>query len=121
MPDLREHLTAVGQNQQVLRFLERSSEHCGWRVVVIFYIAVHLVEAYLARRPAPPNHTDKHTRRNKEMRLHFPAPIFQHYRYLKEKSEDARYNCVPFTEGIVETQIKPSLRAVGGYIGPLLR
>ena len=57
-----------------------------WAVTCLFYAAVHYVNAHVGNRPVPDNHTDRDSYVRGNMQL-----IHNDYRWLRTKSQDARY------------------------------
>jgi hypothetical protein len=92
VPSRSEHLAKAESNQR-LAIAFQSDPHVDWSVTVLFYAALHLVEATLA-----PIHSMNHTDRNQNIQQdpHLQA-IYLLYRELYRRSLDARYDCVPFT------------------------
>ena len=63
----------------------------GWAVTLLFYAAMHLVQAYLVNRNPPP---ETHSAREALItRLPILRPLADDYRALKKYSELARYEC----------------------------
>jgi hypothetical protein len=100
-----------------------------WAAVVMFYCAVHWVEAVLAElSPADQEHSATHRSREARMRAHptvFTEPVYDAFRWLKTWSVHARYddwqatgfftpeNLVTLREetlGLVTTELSRALR-----------
>ena len=85
----------------------------------MFYAALHLLDAYLARKGVHPrNHAARNRHLSQEPQLNV---IWNFYRDLYDRSIDARYDCVPFSQAIVGTlrqvsygPLEQHLRAVLG-------
>jgi hypothetical protein len=93
MPSRSDHLAKAESNQRLAIALQGGSQ-VDWSVTVLFYAALHLIEATLA----PHLHSTSHIVRDHNVQHHPDLqPIYQHYRHLYRRSLDARYNCVVFT------------------------
>ena len=92
MPSQAEHLAKAESNQR-LALAFQNGPHVDWSVTVLFYAALHLVEAALA-----PVHSTNHADRNPNIQ-HDPHlnAIYLYYRELYRRSLDARYDCVVFS------------------------
>src|SRR4051812_13984154 len=95
MADEKEHLAAAAENKQLGLTLLVSPLSPRWSVVLAFYSALHLVDAYLVRVGyRPRNHED---RRASIQRLRELRPLWEDYRTLDTRSREARYDFKPFT------------------------
>jgi hypothetical protein len=92
VPDRRRHLSKAEQNETLSLSLQGGG-HNDWAVTLLFYAALHLVDAYLDPMQ-PKRHTD---RRNLIRNDPVLRPIWFHYRELDDRSRDARYECLPFS------------------------
>lgn len=89
-----------------------------WRIIILYYAAMHYVDAYLATRNV---HPDSHADRKREMReVRELDPIYDIYRTIENSSRDARYEAVPFTPQDV-AEIDRRVRQVDSHICDLLR
>jgi len=65
MPSQTAHLNQARANEDLARELsarETSPTHISWAAVVLFYTALHLVDAYLAQRGTnPATHAERDT------------------------------------------------------------
>ena len=68
-----------------------------WAVTCLFYAAVHYVNAHVGNRPVPDNHTerDSYVRGNMQ-------PVYNDYRWLRTKSQDARYHLRNLPKTVVD-------------------
>lgn len=108
------HLAKAELNQRLAVALQKS--HSDWSVTVLFYAALHLVEATLA-----PRHSSSHTDRDYNVQQHPQLrPIYPDYRHLYRRSLDARYDCFNFSplqaQHLYVTRYEPIKR----YLQPLL-
>jgi hypothetical protein len=80
----------VQQAREFFRFYERlvdEGEELGWAVVVLFYTALHLVQAYAVRRGERPT---GHDERRGFIARKLPS-LVDPYRRLETESQRARY------------------------------
>jgi hypothetical protein len=85
------HLTRAQQNYETYQRLKNSGQDLDWAVTVLFYTALHLVQAYFVEQAAtgfdiPQTHQERATRIGLKL-----LPIYRHYRALEERSRSARY------------------------------
>ena len=88
-------------------------------ITVAFYVAVHRIEAYLAR--VLEFHSTDHKVRNGTMaKIADLKPIFGHYQELYNKSMESRYDCLlaRWTDAEVE-RILSKLDAIESHLGKL--
>ena len=73
-----------------------SKNYIGWKIVVLFYETIHMIEAYLAEKNINPgNHKDrKDAIINDDI---FGKKTFRTYKKLYYLSQKARYDCVVIT------------------------
>ena len=113
-----EHLAQAQRNESLSRALQ-AGPSLDWSVTLLFYAALHLVEATLA----PQTHSRTHVERDRTVRQHPQLrSIYGHYRELKERSLQARYDCRAFTLPFVPqlnaaeyAAIKNHLRLILGF------
>jgi hypothetical protein len=116
VPSRLAHLAKAESNQALAVALQRGS-HVEWSVTVLFYAALHLVEAILA----PPVHSKNHLVRDHTVQHHPDLqPIYLHYRELYRRSLDARYNCVMFSVLQVEHLYVTRYEPIKQHLRPLL-
>jgi len=91
--------------------LDLSRSVCvDWAITMLFYSAVHYLQAYLAGkgfRVITHRQRDDEIERNGSL-----SPIFNDYRRLKDLSEDARYEIANFTADRHLKQAKERLERV---------
>jgi hypothetical protein len=91
MVSKEDHLAEAAKNQALAGRLTEMNEY-GWATTLLFYSAVHLVEAYLVGTGTA---TSNHAARDARMKRQRPLrEVVAHYDRLTRVSEDARYNCV---------------------------
>ena len=117
MPTKEQHVLKATENESFARSLDENSQvSINWKLVVLFYVAVHYVEAYLAKSLGV--HLRSHTTRDnyitREANL---RKIRIEYNHLKFFAYNARYEPDQFTKkdvqsalnylGKVELELKP--------------
>lgn len=111
MPTRDEHLRQAERNEQFLNSIN-SSLFPEWRVVIMFYISLHYVDAFLAQRAIHPRtHGDRLIQVRSTLRT-----VFFDYRRLLGRSEDARYNAVLFTEPEAQQLFDDEFTRVRSYL-----
>lgn len=98
------HIRKAERNEDFFQSSDlRASSFNEWGVVVLFYGAVHYVDAVLAQEfnlPTGCQHPHEHSERNtgvaQSLRLN---TIYGKYKRLHDRSRDARYNCISFAAG----------------------
>ena len=82
------YLDQAQHNREVAETLSKGDSPISrqWAVTCLFYAALHYVNAHLGERPLPDNHSDRDNYVRANMHL-----IHDEYRWLKTRSEDARY------------------------------
>jgi len=98
VPTRPQHIAQHEHNEALYQSISGSA-FTDWAVTALFYSAIHLVEAALSAPPRPRGHVGRLREIAASPAL---APVRRHYQELKQRSEDARYNCVPFTAGDVQ-------------------
>jgi uncharacterized protein (UPF0332 family) len=85
--DSAEHVAVAQRNEQF--FDDFPPSHTDWRATVLFYAALHLVQAFLATKNQKPKSHDEVTRM---IRDHVDlTPIRDAYAHLGKVSWNARY------------------------------
>ena len=89
MPDVDEHKSQAEHNERFFRsFYRPNSNFLDWAVTVLFYQAVHLVEAYLARNDI---HSGSHAERLRYVGESLSS-IYVDFRRLYGESRRTRYD-----------------------------
>ena len=118
MPSRDEHLNkATANNAFGAAMAPINSTVLGWTLTVLFYSALHYVEAYNGKfNKHCTNHRDvgDSIKRNDVLR-----PIYDDYADLQTLSWNARYNAVSYTESQLQ-EAKDSLAVISSHIKPLL-
>lgn len=106
--DTNFHIKKAERNEQFFQSHNlRASPFNEWGVVVLFYSAMHYVDAILAReirlRPEyqhPQNHWERNTGVAQSLTL---GAVYKDYKLLYDRSLDARYNCISFKAGVLNS------------------
>jgi hypothetical protein len=113
------HLQWAKNNEELAEsFNLDDSFEVDWAIVILFYSAVHYVDAYLSSRTRrQPDHAGREQEIQSDVLL---STMWREYRELKRMSRDARYELAPFTElhfrkarillGKIKDEILPRLR-----------
>lgn len=89
MPTRDEHLAQARHNADFYSTVDKAG-YKDWAATVLFYTALHYVDALLATKGM---HPPKHKTRDVAVSSVFELrPIFSHYSALKNASYNARYN-----------------------------
>lgn len=89
MPNPDQHGRQAVDNLGLHEQLAREGTHPDWDLTILFYAALHYVDAYLC-----PDEPRNHAQRNGRIRdLGELWPIWPSYKLLFERSLDARYEC----------------------------
>jgi uncharacterized protein (UPF0332 family) len=116
MPEVEEHLRQAAHNLRVAKELEKIA--LDWAVTAYFYVAAHVVRAYLSQRGERFG-SHKGVRNRLETLVEngdLDKTILTDYLTLFDTSFEARYNCVPvdnFKEVLPE--VKEMLRGIIAY------
>lgn len=115
---LRQHIAKAQENERLSQSLEQGP-HYDWAVTVLFYAALHWVDAHLSAVGIhPKDHRDRKKYIKRRSNL---AAIRGHYFYLKERSEDARYDCVAFSRVKVQDMRQKKFEPLKQHMRTLLR
>jgi hypothetical protein len=95
VPTREAHIIRARQNEAFARTLNlEDSLKVDWAITILFYSALHYVDAYFAIKPLhPPNHEQRDAAIARNPSL---DPIWPDYRRLKDRSEAARYEIANF-------------------------
>jgi hypothetical protein len=95
VPTRDEHINRAEENEQMAKAMDLSKGvNVGWAITIIYYSALHYVDAYLeVQSIRPPNHEERDARVNSKLK-----DIYNEYRYLKHKSREARYSIANYTK-----------------------
>jgi len=120
VPTTAEHLAQAESNEQAS--LAVQPRFPDWAATMLFYAALHYVEAYFfadADKSHLPAHYDRHSERLPAVRTRI-GPIFVHYKDLMDASLEARYQYVSFTQVDVENLRQEGLEPLKRHINTLL-
>lgn len=110
------HLAKAESNHRLALALQ-TGPNPDWAVTILFYTALHLVEATLA----PNVHSANHSERFSNVYSHrYLRPLAYHYRHLYDASLDSRYDCWQFTPTDVQTLYVTRFEPIKRRLQPLL-
>ncbi len=104
MPNEQKHREQFTRNKQLLDTDVFGNSHNDWKITVVFYCAVHVIETFLSRINV---HTSNHKARHKSVnQLERLKRISGEYQTLYMMSLKSRYECVRFTESDVNAAVE---------------
>ena len=116
MPTLNQHLSLAESNERFAESIaELPTRFPDWEITVLFYSALHYVDAFLSTQGIHPR---SHDSRIQSIRSFIN--IWENYRDLYHLSLDARYNTVSFTSPYADTIKSGPFRRVKEEILTLL-
>ncbi len=93
MPNSNKHLQIINHNYNALSHLSNPnpSNYTDWCITIIFYMALHFVQAYLADKKNEhiTNHSTLQQKIREDQNL---RSTYNTYRHLQDDSVNARYN-----------------------------
>jgi len=98
MPATDDHLAVARHNEEFAKLLiaEYQDRYADWATTALFYAAVHYGRALLAHRGCPT--ITSHLTFGAEFLVHTRNKrLYSMYRYMKDESERARYDCSTHT------------------------
>jgi len=105
MPTSQAHLRQAQHNRDLIGALDPTNTNfLDWVVTAAFYAALHRIEAWFAAKEL---HFEEHTHRDdwlsraKELR----SVVWPRYKELEFQSRQARYQCVTFDRGFVQSRL----------------
>jgi len=117
MSDSADHILQAQHNEAFYQAIDKNT-YSEWAMTVLFYAALHYINAFLDRvgiDPGGHQERDNIVQNRKELR-----PIWHQYRYLKNRSINARYYCVTFTLTQLQQCSGGDLAAIRKCILPLV-
>jgi len=88
MADQKQHTARSHQNEAFASEVQKLGGFRDWQAVALFYAALHLVDAYLAKQGIDPG---SHGSRNNKVAKQLPS-VWSEYQDLYELSKTARYH-----------------------------
>ena len=117
MRDGKAHISQAKSNEDLAEFL-KDTAYPDWRATVLFYAALHYVQAYFAGAGRMPSrHSDREEAIHLDTRI---SAIWNDYRSLKDWSTRARYGCQKPDAAHFKDEIFPSLEAVKKHLRSLI-
>jgi hypothetical protein len=91
-PDAKRHLEKARSNFVLYSRLKSDATHLDWAVTVLFYTALHLVQAHIVESAATGFDIPRdHPERDSSVARLLPE-LYTHYRFLSSRSQWARYH-----------------------------
>lgn len=120
MPPATFHVNKAERNEQFYSSQNLvNSPFNEWAVVVLFYVAVHYVDAVLDRYLSC--HPGNHQERNIELAKSFQiSPIASMYLNLYDRSRDARYNIIKFPDDYLQKLQRVCFELIRKHLRKLL-
>ena len=119
MPSKDDHIKIAKRNEVFSRELLSEGKNLDWVVTIIFYSAIHYVEAYMATKN---RHSGSHRNRDSEIENDSNlSPLYDDFSDLKNDSIQCRYHGYTFPLNDVISRIKPSLKFIRSHISNLLQ
>jgi hypothetical protein len=116
VPSRPEHVARAESNQRLSIALS-AGPNLDWSVTILFYAALHLVEATLA----PHSYSVNHVARFANIRSHqLLRPIFFHYRELYNVSLRSRYEYEVFAVSFAQNLSAAHYEPIERHLQPLL-
>jgi hypothetical protein len=108
------HIEQAALNEKLAEHLSRTP-YADWRCTVIFYAALHYIQAYFSQYSSVvfERHVDRDDAIVRDRNI---APIRNDYRSLKDWSQDARYNMCKPSVAEFSGDIVPSLIAIKRHL-----
>jgi hypothetical protein len=112
--DANDHLAQARRNYRLYLQLRAGGEFTEWALTVLFYTAVHLVQAYAAQHGpwVPANHGERAEYIRERL-----GPVFHDYRDLQDRSEDVRYDLWTISEGELAEWHDRQFAHIAAYLG----
>ncbi len=117
MPSQTRHLAAARRFEELARRIAELEDGPAWAIVLGFYAALHLVDAYLARQNI---HPESHVERERFLTTSSLRAVRQEYLALRNRSEDSRYEGREFTEAQARIALEFDLQRIRRSVERLL-
>jgi hypothetical protein len=119
MPSIQEHFDQADENRAFLDTAFSNHDQPRWRVIVSFYAALHLMDAYLDRQKT--FHPESHFERMKELQglakgRRLEWNIYTAYRSLNESGHKARYDCTAISSDLADRAQNDWLVRIEDYV-----
>lgn len=117
MPSQENHLAAARSNEALAVAMIQAHQAYAWAIVLAFYSALHWVDAFLANASI---HPENHSQRNLFVARTQLRTVLEAYQLLRDFSQDARYELVPFSESEAHSLIAGELTDIKTHVQRLL-
>lgn len=113
MPTKNEHIKKAERNEAFAFFLAEKTKYLDWAITILFYSALHYIDAVLAVSLADP---EDHKERKAQMSVNDTTKrVYQEYRTLETASWNSRYFAMPI-ESDDWNKVKPEFDTLRGHI-----
>lgn len=113
MPSKEKHIKQYKKNKELSNTeLLSKDENRDWKITLLFYAGVHLIDSYYADSYHPQTHT---TRKNYLHRVSTYRDILDDYENLEMLSRKARYDCEFIDRFEVEDAIE-NIRTIEDFV-----
>ena len=115
MPTSSQHIDKAKSDERcAIQISQLSSPFYDWIVNAYFYAALHYIDASLAQLHL---HPQTHSARNRTFSsVSAIRHLWKDYRFLEDKSRDARYTEQTFTAQNIDNAIMPRFNAIKNKI-----
>ena len=119
MPSKLEHKTKADGNAALALSINLDSQpRIDWALIMLFYAAMHYVEAYLALQGVHlKSHTSRDSHLGRDSKL---KPIYGEYKDLKFYGYNARYEVFGFKASDVRDEALKGFEKIKSHIAPML-
>jgi hypothetical protein len=113
LPTKDQHIKKAERNEVFAEFLATKTKYLDWAVTVLFYAALHYIDAILAVSLADP---EDHKERKAQMAVNDTTRrVYREYRLIETVSWNSRYFAMPI-EAEDWNKVKPEFDALRGHI-----
>jgi hypothetical protein len=101
VPTSAEHLAWAENNEKIFGSIRKKWP--DWAATLLFYVAVHEVQALILDNTAERPHS--HEDRNNVIKKQWLSTVWPPYAHLRQLSREARYECVTPSDGDLNTAV----------------
>jgi bisphosphoglycerate-independent phosphoglycerate mutase (AlkP superfamily) len=113
LPSKDAHIKKAERNEKFAEFLASKTHYLDWAITVLFYAALHYVDAVLAVSLADP---EDHKERKAQMAVNETLKrVYREYRIVETASWNSRYFTMPI-DSDDWNKVKPEFDALRGHI-----
>jgi uncharacterized protein (UPF0332 family) len=114
-PTVQDHLDQAQHNESFLNDFDLlNTAYRDWAFTVVFYAAVHYIDAFLlAKNQNPANHGQRLRAISQDADL---SLYYKHYRHLYDDSREVRYECYRPSKDEVQQAITRWLNPLSSHV-----